>query len=47
MEAAIAFGPIHVQGNGVGEADVEHSARATVSLALLASRGCRPRCRRN
>ena len=24
MEAAIAFGPIHVQGNGVGEADVDH-----------------------
>jgi hypothetical protein len=24
MEAAIVFGPIHVQGSGVGEADVDH-----------------------
>jgi hypothetical protein len=24
MEAAIAFGPIHVQDNGVDEADVDH-----------------------
>ena len=24
MEAAIVFGPIHVQGNGVDEADVDH-----------------------
>ena len=26
MVAAIVFGPIHVQGNGVDEADVDHLA---------------------
>jgi hypothetical protein len=43
MEAAIVFGPIHVQGNGFDEAMSTISSRATVSSAFHAKRGCRPR----
>jgi hypothetical protein len=43
MEAAIAFGPIHMQGNSVDEADVDHLVSRCRFLAFFASRGCRPR----
>ena len=43
MEAASVFGPIHVQGNGVDEADVDRLVSRYRFLAFLASWGCRPR----
>ena len=46
MEAANVFGPMHVQGHGVDEADADRLI-SHFFLAFLASRGCQPRLRRN